>query len=110
MLDSVGYGPDGDSSPFLSACPSRRREASREHVLGPAGGTELIVGLIIIDAEHVLHRAGRPIVDVPETAEGSADDLAPTLHAICWPLGRGTPDLVLRGRVDLLLATQRLRV
>jgi len=39
-------------------------------VLAPAGGTELIVGLTIIDAEHVLHRAGRPIVDVPENGRG----------------------------------------
>jgi uncharacterized protein YuzE len=64
-----------------------RQEAEGEetpegHVLRYAPGSQQIVGLTVLGAQHVLEREGELRVTIPEPVEVSADDLAPALAAV----------------------------
>ena len=82
-FDHANYDADGDVL-YLHVGdpqPGEGEETPEGHVLRFAPGTQRIIGLTIINAQHLLDRDGRLIVTVPETVEASADDLAPALHA-----------------------------
>ncbi len=82
-FDHANYDADGDVL-YLHVGdpqPGEGEETPEGHVLRFAPGSQRIIGLTIINAQHLLDRDGRLIVTVPETVEASADDLAPALHA-----------------------------
>jgi uncharacterized protein YuzE len=82
-FDHANYDADGDVLYLHVGAPQpgEGEETPEGHVLRFAPGTQRIIGLTIINAQHLLDRDGRLIVTVPETVEASADDLAPALHA-----------------------------
>lgn len=61
--------------------PGEGEETPEGHVLRFAPGTQRVVGLTVINAQHLLTRDGRLIVTIPETVEASASELASALHA-----------------------------
>jgi uncharacterized protein YuzE len=82
-FDHADYDADGDVR-YLhvgQAQGGEGEETSEGYVLRFAPGTQRIVGLTVINARQVLDRDGRLIVTVPETAEATAEDLAPALQA-----------------------------
>jgi uncharacterized protein YuzE len=82
-FDHANYDADGDVL-YLHVGdpqPGEGEETPEGHVLRFAPGSQRIIGLTIINAQHLLDRDGRLIVTVPETVEASADDLAAALHA-----------------------------
>jgi uncharacterized protein YuzE len=83
VLDHADYDQDGDVLYLHIGAPEagEGEETPEGHVLRLAPGTQRIVGLTIINAQHVLNRNGRLIVTLPETVEASADELAPALQA-----------------------------
>jgi uncharacterized protein YuzE len=82
-FDHANYDADGDVLYLHVGDPQHGEgeETPEGHVLRFAPGSQRIIGLTIINAQHLLDRDGRLIVTVPETVEASADDLAPALHA-----------------------------
>ncbi len=82
-FDHADHDADGDVLYLHIGLPQpgEGEETPEGHVLRFAQGTQRIVGLTVINARQVLDRDGRLIVTVPETAEATAEDLAPALQA-----------------------------
>lgn len=83
VFDHADYDRDGDVL-YLHIGPSQAGEGEETpegHVLRFAPGTHHIVGLTVINAQHLLDRDGRLVVTVPETVEASAAELAGALRA-----------------------------
>lgn len=82
-FDHADYDEDGDVLylHFGPPQPGEGEETPEGHVIRFAPGSQQIVGLTVINAQHVLDRDGRLIVTVPERVEASAADLAPALRA-----------------------------
>jgi uncharacterized protein YuzE len=83
VFDHADYDRDGDILYLHIGAPQEGEgeETPEGHVLRFAPGTQRIVGLTVINAQHVLDRDGRLVVTVPETVEASAADLAGALRA-----------------------------
>jgi uncharacterized protein YuzE len=77
-FDHANYDADGDVLYLHVGAPQagEGEEMPEGHVLRFAPGSQRIIGLTIINAQHLLDRDGRLIVTGPETVEASADDLA----------------------------------
>ncbi|HVP02944.1 MAG TPA: DUF2283 domain-containing protein [Solirubrobacteraceae bacterium] len=83
VFDHADYDRDGDVL-YLHIGPPQAGEGEETpegHVLRFAPGTQRIVGLTVINAQHLLDRDGRLVVTVPETVEASAAELAGALRA-----------------------------
>lgn len=83
VFDHTDYDRDGDVL-YLHIGPPQvgeGEETPEGHVLRFAPGTQRIVGLTVINAQHLLDRDGRLVVTVPETVEASAAELAGALRA-----------------------------
>ncbi len=57
-------------------------ETPEGHVLRYSPGTQEIVGLTVLGAQHILDRDGELRITIPELVKASAADLAPALAAI----------------------------
>ncbi len=83
VFDHADYDRDGDVLYLHIGLPQEGEgeETPEGHVLRFAPGTQRIVGLTVINAQHLLDRDGRLVITVPETVEASAAELAGALRA-----------------------------
>jgi len=83
VFDHADYDRDGDVLYLHIGAPQagEGEETPEGHVLRCVPGTQRIVGLTVINAQHLLDRDGRLVVTVPETVEASAAELAGALRA-----------------------------
>ena len=82
-FDHADYDGDGDVLYLHVGLPqpSESEETPEGHVIHYVPGTQVVVGLTVVNAKWLLARDGHLTVTLPEVVEASADDLAAGLAA-----------------------------